>query len=96
MCCLPSELMEPLLSSVRGGSGCCGNMDAGIGPPNTGNTEVGTGGRWANIADMTLWPGGGGGGLAWTVGLLRSCGVLEDGGLDIEANLNRCSVKELF
>lgn len=80
------------LSSPGGGSGCCGNIEAGIPPGKTGNTE-GTGALCPNMADRTL------GWLAKeVVGGLGSSGWAEReaGGRDIEASLNNCSVKELL
>ena len=78
-------------SSEEGGSGCCGNIEAGMPPGNTGNT-VGTWGLWPSMADSTLWCP-----ARLVVGLDRSCGPLgRVWGREIAASLNRCSVKEVL
>ena len=78
-------------SLAPGGRGCWGNMLGGRGcrpGGNPANTGPWGGGRWWSIADSTAgWPGG----------LDRSWGAQGggmEGGLEMEASLNRCSVNE--
>ena len=85
---LPSGGGVAALSSPGGGSGCCGNSEAGIpAPGNTGNT----GGRGPGLEPGWAWPS--------MAERTAGCGGLERSwgpGREMEASLNRCSVNELL
>lgn len=81
------------LSSPGGGSGCCGNSEAGI--PAPGKTGK-AGGRGPGLVPGWAWPS-----MAERTagcgGLERSWGIRGAWpGREMEASLNRCSVNELL